>query len=126
VAHCYRYVINNLLLLTVKISSRYASTATKAKTTSRPGDSQPNYADDATVCKSIEDFVSDLSPKISGFLQNPERLSVWVPEADDKTKDFYGGLKIPNVNGRPSLLLHDLGKQPNEYADDLFRRQKHR
>jgi hypothetical protein len=125
VARHHRYATNNLLLLTDGASTSHAPTAAKVNTTPLR-DGQPKYMDDATINQSIEAFIDNLTPKIAEFLQDPQRLSVWVPEADKITQDFYRGLQIPKVNGQPSLLLHDLGKYPNKYANDLFRIQKHR
>jgi hypothetical protein len=77
------------------------------------------------VKASIEQFIEGLRPKIRHFLTNP-RLPNWVPpeSVDDETRKFYNGLEIPLVKGKPSLLLHGLGNNPNPNVDNLFRYQQ--
>lgn len=76
----------------------------------------------------IGDVINTLRPKIRDFLTKP-RLPTWLPPAksvDGETLRFYGSLKVPLVNGKPSILLHDLCRPANSNADNLFQAQKHR
>ena len=77
---------------------------------------------------SIDKFLERLRPKIQKFFNEP-RFSVWMPPetVDEKTSQFYRDLAIPSIkDNKPSLLLHNLGKEPNPYADHLFRGGEHR
>jgi len=74
----------------------------------------------------VDDFTYTLRPKIRDFLTKP-RLPTWLPpkSVDDETRRFYNDLGVPLVNGKPSLLLHNLGVTPNSNADYLFQGQNH-
>jgi hypothetical protein len=83
---------------------------------------QPPPVDVKAVKKSIADFVTRLRPKLKVFLSN-FRLPIWEapPMVDEDTKRFYRTLRIPCIkDNQPNLLLHDLGKGSNPYADNLF------
>jgi hypothetical protein len=82
------------------------------------GDRRP---DQHAIEARIADFTNSLRPKIREFLTNPP-LRTWVPPetVDDETREFYSGLQIPLVNGKPSVLLHDVGGIPNPNANSLF------
>jgi hypothetical protein len=84
----------------------------------------PVYLDLATVKALIDDFIEGLRPQIRDFLTKP-RLPNWVPpeSVDDETREFYSSLAIPLVNGKPSLLLHNLGRNPEPNVDNLFRKR---
>ena len=70
----------------------------------------------------IYDYTNSLRPKIYEFLTKP-RPSAWLPPVvDEGTQQFFRNLEIPCVNGKPCLLLHDLGS-PN--ASNLFKGSEH-
>lgn len=86
------------------------------------------FIDKAAVEVLIGDVMNTLCPKIRDFLVKP-RLPIWLPPAesvDEETARFYASLKVPLVNGKPSILLHDLCGSANPYADNVFQGQKHR
>jgi hypothetical protein len=50
-----------------------------------------------------------------------------MPQGDitEETSSFYRDLAIPSLRGRPNLLLHRLGLDPNSRVDMLSRSQSH-
>jgi hypothetical protein len=79
------------------------------------------YLDEAQIRGQIGVFTDALRPRIREFLTN-QCLKFWPfpGSADEKTQKFYRDLKIPIYNGKPSLLLHDLGALPNPNDETLF------
>lgn len=74
----------------------------------------------STVQRQIEDFLDKLRPRIKTFLEAPN-LPSWAPPTtvNGEVHEFYQELKVPAVNGKPRLLLHNLGSN-NETADTIF------
>jgi hypothetical protein len=77
----------------------------------------------------MDDFADRLRPVIRKFLsdfRSQRAFDIWMPPAnvDSATRKFYEELSIPLIQKKsgngPSLLLHNLGKEPNVYADNLF------
>jgi hypothetical protein len=77
----------------------------------------------------IKEFKNRLRPVVQKFLEDfhsQRHFDIWIPPAtaDSTTRQFYEGLGIPSIQRRagkgPTLLLHNLGKEPNVYAEKLF------
>ena len=83
--------------------------------------------DKATVLARIAEFTASLRPQIVNFFTNP-CFDTWTPPGsiDEETKKFYQDLNIPRFKGRPSLLLHRLGVEPNPCVGILFQDWGHR
>jgi hypothetical protein len=93
------------------------------------------FRSDDDVHVSINDFTGRLRPVIQKFLRDyrsQRSFDIWMPPAnvDSATRLFYERLGIPLVEKKsgkgPSLLLHDLGEEPNVYADKLFASRSNR
>jgi hypothetical protein len=84
------------------------------------------FKNDDDVCALIKEFNNRLRPVVQKFLEdfrNERHFDIWIPPAtaDSTTRQFYEGLGIPSIPVKePSLLLHNLGKEPNVYAEKLF------
>ena len=93
------------------------------------------FKDDEDVYTSINEINDRLRPVVQKFLEDfrsQRHFDIWMPPAtaDSTTHRFYEGLGIPLIEKRagkgPSLLLHNLGKEPNVYADKLFAIKRNR
>jgi hypothetical protein len=87
------------------------------------------FKNDDDVYTAINDITNQLRPLVQTFLEDfcsQRHFDIWIPPAtvDSTTRQFYERLRIPSTKktaGKgPTLLLHNLGKEPNVYADKLF------
>ena len=87
------------------------------------------FKDNEDVYTSINEINDRLRPIVQKFLddfRSKRHLNIWMPPAttDSTTRQFYESLGIPLIQKKagkgPSLLLHNLGKESNVYADKLF------
>ena len=74
-----------------------------------------------TVRSRIDEFETVLRPKLEEFFKT-QSLAHWSPpkSASEEAQKFYQALAIPLVNGTPSLLFHELRKDPNPNGQILF------
>jgi hypothetical protein len=83
--------------------------------------------DISDIRKSMEEFIQIIDPEIRRFLAHPSPPT-WHPKGsvDTEIQEFYKNMGIPQINGKPSLLIHNLGKSSNRHIDQLLAIQENR
>jgi hypothetical protein len=92
-----------------------------------PSDHQSNVLSERTPVQSHADVEADVTSFMEGFrptmrrlVKNASHLSsllpTWQPDpsADKDLIENISKLRIPVVDGKPSLLLHDLGEEKGD------------
>jgi hypothetical protein len=89
----------------------------------------------AEVNLSVDQILQRYRPAMQNLVKEAGRrpfLPIWIPrtrsdDTDTAFRDHIKRLAIPAVQGRPSLILHDLGSETSaisqkqaEYIDDIF------
>ncbi|CAG7849790.1 SubName: Full=Uncharacterized protein {ECO:0000313/EMBL:CCA72955.1} [Serendipita indica DSM 11827] len=79
----------------------------------------------STAQRQITDFLDGIRAEIKIFLQSVPHFDFWAPpdHVEPEIRIFYEKLKIPMVNGKPSLLLHNLGTH-HKLTKDVFTKPK--
>ncbi|KAG6817695.1 hypothetical protein H0H93_007062 [Arthromyces matolae] len=71
------------------------------------------FSKDATVIEQIQVLMREIRPAVCRLVSGSLNLETWAPSAenclDDATATHLRNLHIPCLNGKPNVLLHDLG-----------------
>ncbi|CAG8549758.1 4902_t:CDS:2, partial [Acaulospora colombiana] len=73
------------------------------------------------VRESMNQSAQTLGQTIRELITQP-RSTTWYPPGiiTPEVLQFYKNLDIPSIRGKPNLLLHNLGKVPNKFVDNLL------
>ncbi|KAG6872270.1 hypothetical protein C0995_011369 [Termitomyces sp. Mi166 len=68
---------------------------------------------DTSFVSQVNKLLTDIRPAIARLVVGDLNLPIWVPKVengmDARTAKHLGSLNIPCLNGKPNVLLHDLG-----------------
>ena len=70
----------------------------------------------------IKNFLEECRPRMRELVQNADNISSFLPlwkPRDEALDEHISEPGIPDVSGRPSLLLHNLGEEKNDQDRDF-------
>jgi len=72
---------------------------------------EPSSLENKSIEQTISTFISGLRPEMTRLVHGKIALPVWQPNEsfEENVTSHLSGLRIPELKGKPNLLLHDLG-----------------